>query len=142
MIPVTIERQSDTTSLPMREHGQANYHQAFFGELPENVRELGAAVKYEGGGRLLALLSERSRMANTADDLAHLVGVTPATLAPLLKWLHQQGIVETVSVEGTLFYRLTQDPERRRHVHLFRRRRAEWLAEIQRVANWLDGGRK
>jgi hypothetical protein len=140
VIPTTIAQRSADSYQARQELENPAWLDAFLNGLAEDSRQLVAAVlKYEGGALLLALLSERARAANTVADLAYLVGTSEARLKPLLRWLHDQGVVESTKVEGTTFYRLTQDRQRRQQVHQFRCRRAEWLAELQRVTNWLEG---
>jgi hypothetical protein len=125
---------------PLRGLDGSAWRQKFLSELPEDTGELVAAVlKHKGGGQLLIHLSNRPGMANTAADIAYLLGVSEKVLQPLLEWLAERGILETICVEGTTFYRLAEDKEQRAHVHLFRERRDRWLAQMRSMTNWLEG---
>lgn len=132
--------RSFASSLPLRGLDGTPWRQKFLNELPDDTRELVTKVlKHKGGGQFLAHLANRAGAANTAADLAYLVGVSEEMLQPLLKWLDHCGILETVSIEGTIFYKLTQDPSRCKHVHLFRERRDKWLEQMRSMTNWLEG---
>lgn len=137
--PPSTER-SFTLSLPLRGLDGTPWRQKFLNELPGDTRELVAEVlKHRGGGQFLVHLSNRARAANTAADLAHLVGVSEETLQPLLKWLEDRGLVETLCVNDTIFYKLTKDQTRCKHVHLFRERRDRWLEQMRSMTDWLAG---
>jgi hypothetical protein len=126
--------------LPLPGPDGTPWQQSFLNELPYESREIVATVlKHKSGGKFLTILSKRARAANTAADLAYLVGESVETLEPLLNWLHVHGILESLHVEGTTFYKLTDDEKKCRHVHLFRERRAKWLEQMQRISNWLEG---
>jgi hypothetical protein len=137
--PPSTER-SFTLFRPLRGLDDTPWRQKFLNELPTDTHELVAAVlKHRGSGLLLAHFSNRPGTANTAADLAHLVGVSEETLEPILKWLKDRGFVETLCVEGTIFFKLTKDQTRCKHVHLFRERRDSWLEQMRNMTAWLEG---
>ncbi len=128
------------SGLPSRGHDAMSWRQKFLNELPSDTREIvSTALKHEGGGQFLVHLSKRAGAANTAADLAYLLGVSEETLQPLLKWLDGCGIVETTRVEDITFYKLGRDQRRRKHVDLFREHRDRWLEQMRNMTDWLDG---
>ena len=138
--PVPSTEQSFSLYAPLRGLDGTPWRQKFLNELPNDTHEFAAtALKYNGGGQLLVHLSKRAGTANTAADLAYLVGVPKGTLQPLLTWLGDCGILETICVQDTIFYKLTKDQTRCRHVHLFRERRDWWLEQMRRMTDWLEG---
>lgn len=133
-------KQSFTLFLPLRGLDGTPWRQKFLNELPDDTRELVAAVlQYKSGGQLLIHLSKRPGMANTAADIAYSLGVSEDALQPLLEWLVERGIVEMMSVQGTTFYKLTEDKQQCAHVQLFRERRDRWLERMRSMTNWLEG---
>ncbi len=104
---------------------------ALFGRVSELGADLG----------LLNVLERKSNSLLTAQDLAAAVGRFPDGVEDQLEGLVEAGLARRVRILDSMFYGLTENPERRRLARDLVRWRDRWEERLTRMLGLLNGSR-